>query len=267
MDTHNLIQMNRYCNDFHDNEKVIFCKIDFIEYEFEKLKSKKGDCVLIVANGDKTFDDKLLSICPNNVKHIFATNTTCNNEKVTPIPIGVEMDILPTREGHGFINEGIFGKKKYLITPSLLPVHEKKEKLLSNFRVNTNFSFRSKVKSLCGITDHIDCYEEISFEDFGKYAKSYMGVISPRGNGIECIRTYETLYLGGIPIVVGNVNEYNSIYNNIYVNLPIVFIDDYKKLMNFDFLKKEIEKVKDKSTETLSYEYWKELIKNKIKNL
>ena len=264
---HNLIQMTRFCNDLHDDDKIIFCKIDFIKEEFLRIKEKGNKCILIIANGDITFDDNLLSLCPDNVYHIFATNTNCYNNKVTPIPIGVEIDILPSRPNHGIINDGIFHKKKYLLDPSLLKQIPKKEKLISNFRVNTNPYFRNIIKKICDEQINIDTYDEISFEDFGTYTMSYLGVISPRGNGIECIRTYETLYLGGIPIVVGDSSDYIAINEKIYKNLPVVFINNYERLKDFEFIKNEIEKVKNNSRESLNYSYWVDLIKNKLKEI
>lgn len=267
MINHELIQMTRFCNDLHDDEKIVFCKIDFIEKEFIRLKNKNNKCVLIIANGDITFDDRRLSLCPENVYHIFATNTNCNSDKVTPIPLGIEIDILPIRLGHGIINEGIFEKKEYLLNPHLIPQPIIKEKLISNFRVNTNYDLRQKIKNICNELDYVDSYDEISFKEFSNYVKSYLGVISPRGNGIECIRTYETLYLGGIPIVVGPFNDYKIIYEKIYKNLPVVYINDEEKLKDFVFIKNEIKKVKNNSRESLKYSYWLNLIKNKSKEL
>lgn len=267
MSQDNLLQMTKFCNDFHNDENVIFCKIDFILQEFKRIESKKNKCVLIIANGDITFDDNLFSYCPENVTHIFSTNTNCHSDKVTPIPIGVEIDMLPKREGHGIINEGIFHKKKYLLNPELIPNGQSVNKVISNFRVETNPLFRSQIKKICEESNHIDHYNEINFEEFASHVKSYLGVVSPRGNGIECIRTYETLYLGGTPIVVGSSQDYHLIYEKIYKNLPVVFIDDQNKLYDFNFISDEIKKVQKNSRESLEYGYWVEVINKEIKKL
>jgi hypothetical protein len=267
MTENNLLQMTKFCNDFHNNETVIFCKIDFILEEFRRIEKKKNKCVLIIANGDVTFNDNLFSRCPENVTHIFSTNTNCNSDKVTPLPIGVEIDMLPTRPGHGNINEGIFHKKKYLLNPELITTDKHINKLISNFRVGTNPTFRSQIKKICEESNHIDHYNEISFEDFASHVKSYLGVVSPRGNGIECIRTYETLYLGGVPIVVGSAQDYHLIYEKIYKNLPVVFISDQEKLYDFNFMSSEIKKVQKNSRDSLEYGYWVELINKEIKKL
>jgi hypothetical protein len=260
---HNLIMMNRYCNDLHDGERIIFCKIDYILSEFQRIRNLKNDVILIIANGDITFNDYLLSFCPHNVKHIFSTNTSCYNDKVTPIPIGVEMQIPAKREGHGDINSGIFEKLPYLSGNIKIDEIKPINKLYSNFNINTNLNFRPYIRDISISEPHINFEFGISYYDFVKRVKSHLGTLSPRGNGIECIRTYEVLYLNSIPIVIGNGNEYRAIYEKIYKNLPIVFLDDAEKLRNFSLIETEIKKIKNNSLETLDYNYWVDFI-NKI---
>jgi hypothetical protein len=267
MSEHNLIMMNRYCNDLHDDERIVFCKIDLVLNEFERLKSKKNNVVLIIANGDITFNDRLLSYCPDNVKHIFATNTTCYNDKVTPIPIGVEMSMPPKREGHGEINNGIFEKLPFLTGNTTNENNVITNKLYSNFNISTNPHLRSKVREISITQSHINFEFGVSYSEFVQQVKTHMGTISPRGNGIECIRTYEVLYLNSIPIVVGDISEYKAIYEKIYKNLPIVFIDNLEKLKDFSLIEKEINKVKNNSLETINYEYWVNLIQEKTNKI
>jgi hypothetical protein len=267
MNEQNLIMMNRYCNDLHDNERIIFCKIDYILNEFERIRNQKENVVLIIANGDITFDERLLSRCPLNVKHIFSTNTSCNNEKVTPIPIGVEMSMLPKRVGHGEINNGIFEKLPYLSGDKTVQTQESVNQIYSNFNIFTNLGLRGLVKEISIREPHINFEFGISYPEFVQKVQSHLATLSPRGNGIECIRTYEVLYLNSIPIIVGDMMEYQAIYDKIYKNLPIVFINDIEKLKDFSYLEKEINKVKNNSLETLDYGYWLNLIKKKIESV
>lgn len=266
---HHLIEMNRYCNDFYDGDRIIFCKIDHVMRDFFSLSQSKKKCVMIIANGDITFNEQMLKFCPENVKHLFVTNTTCISEKVTPLPIGVEMEIPAKRIGHGEINQGIFEKLPYLLNKLKVEMPEENQTncLYANFNINTNLNFREKIKRISLENPHINFEFGISYHDFVKQVKSHLGTLSPRGNGIECIRTYEVLYLGSIPIVIGDINDYRSIYSSIYKNLPIVFIDNPKNLDDFKFIENQINKVKNNSRESLDYNYWKELISKKIKQI
>lgn len=264
MMNHNLIQTNRFCNDFHDGENVIFCRIDYILNEFEKIRLSKKNVVLIVGNGDKTFDNNIMNFCPDNVKHIFTTNTTCDSDRVTPIPIGVEMEIPASRIGHGGVNENIFEKLPYLLSQKKIFPITTKDKIYGNFNIHTNYDFRNKVKNFILGIPHIFFEYGISYENFVVGVKNGMATLSPRGNGIECLRTYEVLYLNEIPIVVGNLKEYNVIYEKIYKHLPIVFIEDLNELNNLSSIEKKIKSVENKSKEMVDYYYWKDKISKKI---
>lgn len=269
-----LIQMNKYCNDFHDNEYVIFCKIDLILQEYERICSMNKNVILIISSGDYTFDDYLLSKCPNNVKLIFATNTTVINDKVIPIPTGVENEINISRIGHGDINSEIFNKKKYL-KPQNMNLVEHYDRLYANFSTPKSgchlFSkfpeYRTNIKNICISSSYIDFESGLSIDEYFRKVSSYRSVISPIGNGIECVRTWEIMYMGRVPIVIGGLNLHNAIYNSIYKDLPLVFIEDIKLLNNKDFILEEISKAESKSREKLDYEYWRKLISNRIKSI
>jgi hypothetical protein len=55
-------------------------------------------------------------------------------------------------------------------------------------------------------------------------------VFSPPGTGMDCYRTWETLYLGSIPIVL------NSSINSIFRNLPVLIVNNYEEI-NLELLK------------------------------
>jgi hypothetical protein len=59
-------------------------------------------------------------------------------------------------------------------------------------------------------------------------SKSYF-VISPNGNGIDCHKTWEALYLRSIPIVTKSINI------DFYRDYPIIVIDDWSKFNPNDF--------------------------------
>jgi hypothetical protein len=97
--------------------------------------------------------------------------------------------------------------------------------------------------------------------------RQYPFWLSPRGNGIDCHRTWEALYLDIIPIV------WNSSLNILYKNLPVVIINDYKEL-NERFLyeklneisKKKLSKEKIYQYEKLRNAYWRRLILDKSRH-
>lgn len=260
--------MSRFCNDLHDDERIVFCKTDFIFEEFKRLKELNKKVILIIANSDYTVNDFVLSQCPDNVEHIFATNTNCYTDRVTPIPIGVEIEQLTKRPGHGHINPGIFEKRPYLIGDIKVdPPEIISNKIYTNFSIPTNPRIRKPLMEFCSNNTNFFVESNITFPQFVKQVKSHIATLSPRGNGIECIRTYEVLYLNSIPIVFGDYEEYRAINEKIYQNLPIVFIWNYDQLNDMNYLEKRISEVKNNSKESLDYYYWVDLIKKRAYNL
>ena len=129
--------------------------------------------------------------------------------------------------------------------------------LYINFSISTNKKIRSplmeKFKSCEFATEkkinHLNYLENLSKHKF---------CLVPPGNGIDCHRTWECLYLGVIPIVI------DHIHNNSFNDLPILIISDWN-IIDYEFLnKKYLEIVKKKyNLEKLNFNYWK----NKITSL
>jgi hypothetical protein len=149
--------------------------------------------------------------------------------------------------------------------------------LLINFDRNTDQTgLRSNVwKDLCTTENKknypfitcIDKEKGVQIEKIPKIYKrnrQYPFWLSPRGNGLDCHRTWEALYLDIIPIV------WNSSLNILYENLPVIIINDHKEL-NEKFLydkfneisEKKLSQTKSYQYEKLRHAYWRQLILNK----
>jgi hypothetical protein len=255
--------MNRF-SELHDDERIVFCKIDHVMEDFKRVATLPHKVVMLIMNGDYSFTPEILKHKPSNVKHIFATNSTVYNNMVTPIPIGVENQIEPKRKGHGMINDGIFEKLPFLLGEKKVEPESFEDKLYANFNIHTNFTYRNLVKQVCMISDNVNFEYGLTYENYVKRMKEHLGVVSPTGNGLECIRTYEALYLDCIPVCVGDQKKYEAIYNRIYKFLPIVFISNPGNLNNNELIKSEINKVKNNSKELIDYEYWIDQIMKKV---
>jgi hypothetical protein len=182
---------------------------------------------------------------------------------VTPMPIGVENEFEPVRKGHGMINPAIFEKLPYLIGEEVVEPTNFEDRLYANFNTSTNFTYRNTVKQVCIASPNVTFEYGITFREYVKRIKEHIGVVSPTGNGLECIRTYETLYMDCIPVCVGNKKSYEAIINGIYRFLPIVFIDNPIDLNNISLIKTQINKVKNNSKELIDYDYWVDKITKK----
>ncbi len=55
-------------------------------------------------------------------------------------------------------------------------------------------------------------------------------VLSPPGNGIDCYRTWESLIMGAIPIVL------NTSIWQLYVDMPVMIVNDWYRDVTIDSL-------------------------------
>lgn len=91
--------------------------------------------------------------------------------------------------------------------------------------------------------------------------------LSPRGNGLDCHRTWEALYLDAIPVV------WNSTLNHLFIDLPVVIINNETDLTEQYLRQKLNEVAKNKITnpsifrwEKLRFSYWRRMILSKSRH-
>ena len=106
-----------------------------------------------------------------------------------------------------------------------VPLPAKKHLLAISFSPAENEE-RRRIHTYYCHNDHVlnaSCQIGLSRADYYHFIASAKFVISPRGVGIDCYRTYESLALGTIPIVRRGVLE------SVYANLPVLFVDDFER--------------------------------------
>lgn len=150
--------------------------------------------------------------------------------------------------------------------------------LLLNFQVATDpTGTRSKLwATLCKNTSNqkfVACFTKPHGVDISVLStiynrnRHYPLWLSPRGNGFDCHRTWESLYLNTIPIV------WNSTLNPLYLDLPIIVINDWNEITEEYLLAKLKEITQNKMAtpspyrfEKLKFKFWKDQILNKSRH-
>lgn len=253
-------RQNDLCNAVHDDKNIWFCKFEFLQNDIEQIKKIKNDITLIVGNSDCTFTEKELNIIPDNVKKIYASNSCCSdNTRVFTIPIGVESTNNSKRYGHG-IKFDFASEKETYIKKAISSDNEYKNLILCNFSLHTNFNVRSYLIQNCINIDHITVSKNnLTYENYYAEICKHKANLCPIGNGIDTVRTYETLYCNRIPIIYGS----DLIYKNLLFDLPCVYLDDVSELKDMKFIEEKINKV-EKNFQNVNKVYLKYWI-NKIK--
>lgn len=224
---------------------IIFCKTDFIGYLFTALQYSPKKYVVITHHSDYPIDNQLFSLKPHCVKKWFAINVTHKHEDLECIPLGLKT------------HKGPYLEEKYMTSWLIENIDTLKDNIKEDI-VYCNWTdtnpYRNKIISMLDVNNINYILENgLTFDEYATNMSKCKYVISPPGNGIDCHRTWEALYMGCIPIVIKD-----SIYDN-WSELPIIQVSDYSEL-TLDILKN----FNYYFNEKLYMSYWSEKIKNSL---
>jgi hypothetical protein len=172
--------------------------------------------LLITHNSDVNIDEQRAAFADDErVVHWFAQNVAFRHTKITPIPIGLENRRLHC---NGIVHDFDCLRQSYC---------EKKPRILYGFSVGTNIEER---RPALAALSRSTCTDELEWTNSRAYRaklNEYGFVASPPGNGIDCHRTWEALYLGVIPIVRQSPLFSSSVY-------PILPVNDWDDLVSYN---------------------------------
>jgi hypothetical protein len=199
------------------NRTIIFCATDvldvFIEWALPKIESK---FILITHNSDYSVDDKYSALLNHELLfHWFAQNNTISHKKITAVPIGLE--------NRFHYNNGRLSRFKSRV--GFEQGHN--GKILCSFSVNTNPSVREVALRILEPSSFTDV-ARVNARTYLRLLSDYAFVASPAGNGIDCHRTWEALYLGVIPIVQGQ-----DFYSQ-FPGFPGLVLNQWEDLLKYD---------------------------------
>jgi hypothetical protein len=211
------------------------------------LPSIREPFVLITHNGDLNIDDSYLELAGDaRVIQWFAQNCIIRHPKVTAIPIGLENRIHHT---NGVLRD--YRRLQRSASPKTM-------RILHGFTLGTNPGERAPaLKALQGASN-TDSVVRINSRSYRALLERYGFVASPPGNGVDCHRTWEALYLRVIPVV-----KRSSLYDS-FPGLPVLAVDDWSEIHGWDamFLTTEYERLSAAiaTTPYLRFDYWAGLV-------
>ncbi len=239
--------------DIADECDAIFCKTDYV-LNYASYKTN----VFITHNSDYHITDQVVNSGPK-FNYWFAQNKDTNNDKVISIPIGLENTKIRNslKSNNSLYSSEVKGAlQKSLLIDKINSYEIEKSKLVYlNFNPNTFPTERNyvlnKFKDLKWVTNT----KNLSIENLYFDIAQHKFVFSPRGNGVDCHRTWEALYLKTIPIVK------RSVHMNEFLELPIYFVDEWNEVTE-DNLNKFYDQNCNKlfNLEKLHVSYWKNRI-------
>lgn len=226
--------------------EIIFLKTDFLKDFFNNIHPYiKYPYILITHNSDYGAPYKYEKFLDDpKIIAWFAQNPTTIHDKLIPIPIGIQNQYLEKgslKYYQTFLqksNDDIQNRNIFLYM-NLADTHVERLEVKRHFR-NKDYCQEIKCKS---------------FENYLNDLKNSIFVLSPKGNGLDCHRTWETLLAGAIPVVK------SSVLDKIYEGLPVMIVNDWKtvKFEDFEIYLKSLKRKKI-NLEKIYFEYWKKLI-------
>jgi len=191
-------------------------------------------CTLVTSDGDRPVPssynivtcNKILNH-PNIIKWYTQNyDKSIIHEKLDYVPIGFNLHTTKW-----LVNNDIQQKIDFMVNcrRNFLPNNQNRDKIFSDAHLNISHPSRERIyKMFKNDPNFVFCKSRKSFTDITEDYNKYKFVISPRGNGLDCHRTWE-LFLAGA-IVITKTSTLDDMY--IKNNLPVVILKKWDILKN-----------------------------------
>lgn len=204
---------------------VIYCDGHHANRLNDALRQLAGNRVLLITHNSDAcvrtealrefdIDYRRRASC---VEHWFSQNVEVDGKELSPLPIGLERPHLVPHE----VKVRILERKMGL-------ANTRKHLLYVNHSVTTNPEEREKPYRMFGDKSYALVKRGYNGMDYRSYLDDLASsayCISPPGNGLECHRTWEALYLGCVPIVKRSASS-----ERLYSGLPVMQVDDFAEV-------------------------------------
>jgi len=246
------IVFEQHVTDFTIPDKLKFAKSIFVyphilDYFFAHVYPQiESEFILITHNSDAGADERYKSFLDTpKIKKWFCQNKYFNHKKLFALPIGIANSQWP----HGNIA---------ILQAVAAEPYSKTKLVYKNFDMSTNPGARHHANSVTA-QNGFEMEPSRSFEDYIRGIKQSYFSFSPPGNGIDCHRIWECLYLGCIPVVLKNNVSFGE-----FNDLPILFVDNFSDATK-DFLESQISNyhpLTPTNYKKLDLTYWRDYITN-----
>jgi hypothetical protein len=239
-------------------------KVNDLNLFTENIDLLKIPIILITSDGDRNMPgshdlniiNKLLESSMIIKWYTQNYDGTIKHEKLKHYPIGLSFHHHPL-----LINNNVNETINFLINTRINSDNKKRisNKILSDTHNSITHPERKYLYDIIKNNKNIEFTDRLSFTKITELYNKYNFVLSPRGNGLDCHRTWE-LFLAGV-IVITKSSSLDEMYINN--NLPVVILNDWNELNNNlenklqQWYKEHINKTNiDNIFERLTFNYW-----------
>jgi len=211
--------------------QVVFCELDFLSNpqslgEIVALGKKSfglngGKPALVLHNGDFPPNPEQIAELLSSHWRVFCPNLVEPAANTTALPVGLEN---LHHEKNGLVT--CFLKRREL-NQKMLPEPPRSFEIFCSFNVSTNPNERELVAQLVRSSRHKFWDKQLRPSDFKDQISKSFFVLSPPGNGLDCHRTWEAIYLGAVPII-----RRGTLSASLAGFLPVWEVDDWEDALN-----------------------------------
>jgi len=201
-----------------------------------------------------------LNIIYENIyfKHLFTINSIIpNNDKITNLPYGLNYHTA----GNNF--DVYLNQDQYMsmLANNMEHFSKRDPRIYCNFQLSlTDIDINERCRILNYINPDLLIIQNYRIEKniYLQNICNFSFILSPKGHGYDCIRTFEGLVLGCIPIL-----KRNELNLDMYNDLPVLIVDEWTDITK-ELLDKTIIEFSNKTFnyEKLTMNYYINLINN-----
>lgn len=236
--------------------KLVFCKQDRVDRFFPYIKEYGEKLILVTHNADTNINANFMAKnkLPENVIHWFAQNVLVSDNRITAIPIGLERPGVGKSSDYAAIFAAREKRKK----------NKPQKRFLLAINPNTNAALRVPLVSQLMKCTNVTVVNNLSFKDYLNEIANHAFVISPPGNGYDCHRTWEALYVGANPVVLLYDAVNMPFFNGIpMLRLLVPLVESYIYAVQSNVT----ECVLNDDEPMLRFDYWKNCIFKKVREI
>ena len=181
-----------------------------------QLDEQQSAPVVILHNGDILPRTPILERIKRQSFHVFASNTLEESRNLTALPVGIENAY---RNENGALSD-------FLRFRDQPPTEPRPLRVFSRFNVGNNPAVREPLATAIEQSRFEWSSERLSPQEYRLRVARSKFVLSPPGNGFDCHRTWEAIYLGAIPVVLSSFTP-----PSFSQGMPIVSVDSFDNFL------------------------------------
>lgn len=220
-------------------------------------------------------EDKFYALLRSpNIIHWFSINCLSKyaHPKLTMIPYGLDYHSISRQPYFGMpqCQPIIQEQQIQAIMSNSKPFWERQLKCFANFHFVISFDWRMYIQdrrdAVRDLPSDVVHYQTHSMPRINTFQQSseYAFVISPHGNGLDCIRTWESLILGCI-VIIRNTGLMDM---RIFNDLPVWIVNSWSDV-TLENMQNVVNMYKEKSFnhDKLTLKYWMDQIRSKSETM